>query len=83
MNNARGCLTPDAVPFEGTAATAKWLGISERQLMKSCRGRKPRIPAVWITQKIVKFHRPTIIAKFAADAGVDPEVIAKSFNTPQ
>ena len=57
---------------------AEWLGLHRRSLLKKVKGRKPIIPAFRLSRQEYRFHPRTIIAKLAADAGVDPEVIAAS-----
>lgn len=56
---------------------AQWLGMNPRVLAQKSRGRKPIIPAFRLGHRLVRFHRRTVIAKLAADAGVSPEVIQK------
>ena len=63
-----------------TEEAAKWLGLSTRALVASSKGRKAKIPAFWINQRVVRYHPRTIIAKLASDAEVAPEVIAESLN---
>ena len=61
-----------------TPAAAKWLGLSVRELLTKSKGRKAKIPAMWLNRRVVRYHPRTIIAKLAVDAGVSPEVIAAS-----
>ena len=62
-----------------TAAAAKWLKIKPRRLLADSKGPRAKIPAFWINRRLVRFHPRTIIAKFANDAGIPPEVIAAMF----
>ena len=57
---------------------ARWLRIQPRELSARSRGRNARIPAVRLNKRVIRFHPATILAKFAADAGVPVEVIAAS-----
>lgn len=63
-----------------TKDAAKWLGMRERDLRARSKGKRAKIPGFWINCQVVRFHPRTILAKLAADAGVDPEVIAASMN---
>jgi hypothetical protein len=60
------------------AQAARWLGMSRRQLMARCAGRKPAIPAIRISSRVFRFCPRIIIGKLAADAGVNPAVIASA-----
>ena len=59
-----------------------WLKMGRRQLLAKCVGRKPIIPVFRLSERSMRFHPRTIIAKLAADAGVSPEIIAASLNMP-
>ena len=59
---------------------AKWLQMSTRELLAKAQGRRAAIPGFWLNDRVVRFHPRTIIARLAADSGVDPEVIAASLN---
>jgi hypothetical protein len=61
---------------------AQWLGLTPRCLLEKSRGHRPFIPAIRDGRKFIRFHPQTILAKFAADACVSPEVIAASFQQP-
>ena len=58
---------------------AEWLQISTGVLSEQSQGRRARIPAIHITQRSVRYHPRTILAKFAAEGGVAPEIIAAAF----
>jgi hypothetical protein len=60
---------------------AQWLRMAPRKLAELSRGRRPRIPSVRISNKIVLYHPRTILAKYAEDQGVKPATIAASFST--
>ena len=55
---------------------AAWLRMQPRDLSARSRGRNPRIPCIRINQRVVRFHRGTILAKFAAEAGLGADAIA-------
>ena len=57
---------------------AAWLRQHPRILVTKTKGRRPKIPAFWENQRVVRFHPRTILAKLAADAGVPSEVVAAS-----
>jgi hypothetical protein len=52
-----------------------WLKMNKKDLAIRSKGRKPKIPAFWFNERVVRFNPRTVIAKLAADAGVDPAVI--------
>lgn len=54
---------------------AEWLRMSVPGLRLKCRGRKPAIPVFRLNARVWLFHPRTILAKLAADAGVEPEVL--------
>lgn len=58
---------------------ANWLGLHPRILASKIKGRRPHVPVWNPNQQIIRFHPRTILAKFAADAGVPLEVVAASF----
>ena len=58
---------------------AQWLGMGKREVALRSRGKRATIPAVWINDRVVRFHPRTILAKFAAQSGVSLNVIAASF----
>jgi hypothetical protein len=58
---------------------AAWLRLNRRDLSEKSRGRRAVIPAIRVNRKVIRFHPRTILAKFAADAGVPLEVIAASY----
>ena len=62
-----------------TPEAAKWLKMSERELLAKAQGRRATIPGFWLNSRLVRFNPRIIIAKLAAEAGVAPEVIAAAF----
>lgn len=63
-----------------TAQAALWLQMTERELLAKSKGRKAKIPAMWLNGRVVRYHPRTILAKLATDAGVPVEIIAASFS---
>lgn len=57
---------------------AAWLKLNARALAAKSKGRRASVPAIWLNSRVVRFHPRTIVAKFAAEAGVPFEVIAAS-----
>ena len=58
---------------------SKWLRMNKEDVSARSKGRKPKIPGVWFNRRVVRFHPRTVLAKFAADAGVEPAVIGAMF----
>lgn len=59
---------------------SEWLRMNTDDLAARSKGRKPKIPGFWFNQRVVRFNPRTVIAKLAADAGVEPAVIAAMFS---
>ena len=72
-------LNLDDVPFAfrmlKLEQAAKWMQMNTDDFAARSKGRKPKIPSAWFNQRVPRFNPLTIIAKLAADAGVEPEVI--------
>jgi hypothetical protein len=66
-----------------TSEAAKWLKINPHQLLNDSKGKDAKIPGFWLSERIIRFHPRTIIAKLAHDAGLPPEVIAAMFGLKQ
>lgn len=79
---SQACRPVNAVPFLDRWLTlqeaAEWLQMSPEKLSAHSKGRRARIPGVWINARVVRFHPRTVIAKLADEAGVSPEVISGS-----
>lgn len=59
---------------------AQWLQMSERELAAKSLGLRPKVPAFRVgSQRTIRYHPRTILAKFAKDAGLPLEVVAASF----
>lgn len=58
---------------------AAWLKMSKAELSEKSNGLRPVIPAFKLSERMVRFHPRTILAKLARDAGVPLETIAASF----
>ena len=58
---------------------AAWLRIERHALSRKSSGRRAAIPAIRNGRSFIRFHPRTVLAKFAHDAGLSPEVIAASF----
>lgn len=71
--------SPDLDEMLPLDEAASWLRMTPDVLMGKTKGHRPLIPAFKLNQRVIRFHPRTVIAKLAADAGVDPEVIAASF----
>ena len=56
-----------------------WLRLNERDLSEKSRGRRAVVPAVRLNRKVLRFHPRTILAKFASEAGLSPELIGAAF----
>lgn len=65
-------LTPDQA--------ADWLQVSRADLLDKSKGLRPQIPVARIGHKTLRYSPRIIIAHFAADCGVLPEIIAASLN---
>jgi hypothetical protein len=55
---------------------ADWLGITRAELRKKSRGTRPRIPCFRLGRKTVRYSPRVILAKLAADSGVEKQIIA-------
>ena len=55
---------------------AKWLKMSEREVLAKSKGRSPKIAAYWLNRRVVRFHPRAIIAKMAKDNGAPLEFIS-------
>lgn len=62
-----------------TPEAAQWLKLNPRVLLAESQGENPKIPAIRINERVIRFNRRIILAKFAHDAGLPPEVIAAAF----
>jgi len=62
---------------------ARWLRLRPRDVAAKARGLRPKIPAIRLGRKTLRFHPRTILAKFAADAGVPLAVVQASFSAPK
>jgi hypothetical protein len=58
---------------------SQFIGLNKTKITPHTKGRNPKIPAIWINERVVRFHPRTVLAKFAADAGVRMEIIAASY----
>lgn len=54
---------------------AELLRISKAALLAKSKGKRARIPAIWLNQRLVRYHLPTVISKMAADSGLSYEII--------
>lgn len=45
---------------------AAWLRLPMRKVSRMTKGRRPLLPACWVNQRVVRFHRPTVIAALAS-----------------
>ncbi len=61
---------------------AKWLKMSQRQLLAESKGKGAKIPGFWLNRRVVRFHPRTIITSFARDTGLTPDFIAAMFGEP-
>lgn len=62
---------------------SEWLRMNSDNLAARSQGHKPKIPGFWFNERVVRFNPRTVIAKLAADAGVEPAVIAAMFSISQ
>lgn len=58
---------------------AKWLKLSEREVLAKSKGRSPKIAAYWINKRVVRFHPRAILAKMALDNGAPVEFVGAMF----
>lgn len=69
----------DDVPFAfrmlKLKQASKWMQMNTDALAARSKGRKPKIPAAWFNPRLPRYNPLMIIAKFAADAGLEPAVI--------
>lgn len=59
---------------------AKWMGVSKRVVLDACKGRRPVIPCVRLNERVLLFHRPTVLLAWARAAGVP--ATAADFQSP-
>lgn len=57
---------------------AAWLRLTPERVSLLSKGPRPMIPACWINQRLVRFHKPTIIAQLT-----DPERALALFRSPR
>lgn len=62
---------------------AQWLKMKPRRLLAHAKGANPKIPGIWINERVVLFNPRTIITKFAHDSGMSPELVAAMFGLNQ
>ncbi|MCP5525162.1 MAG: hypothetical protein H7A46_26865 [Verrucomicrobiales bacterium] len=55
---------------------AAWLRLTPAKVSLLSKGPRPAIPACWINARLVRFHKPTVIAQLT-----DPERALKAFGT--
>jgi len=58
---------------------AKWLKLSEREVLAKSKGRSPKIAAYWINSRVVRWHPRAVLAKMAKDNGLPAELISSMF----
>jgi len=56
--------------FMSLEQAAQWLGKTPEWVAKNSKGRGAPIPATWINDRVVYFHRETILSAFAKRAGL-------------
>lgn len=44
------------------AECAAWLRLPARKVSQLSKGARPRVRAFWVNRRVVRFHRPTVIA---------------------
>lgn len=62
-----------------TSEAAQWLKINSKQLLTDSKGKNAKIPGFWFSDRVVRFHPRSILAKLAHDAGLSPLLIAAMF----
>jgi hypothetical protein len=63
MSASSEMLTPEQM--------AQWLGVSKRTILDACAGRRPVIPCVRLNERVVRFHKPTVLLAWAKAAGLN------------
>lgn len=59
------------------------IGVEPRQLCKYSQGRNPKIPAIRISAKVVRYHIRSVLAKLALDSGLSIELVGAMFGGVQ
>lgn len=52
------------------AECAAWLRMTPRKLARLSKGPRPLVPGRWFNQRVVRFHKPTVVAQLT-----DPEQV--------
>lgn len=58
---------------------AKWMQMSKVELLSKSKGRRPVVPNIRLSERMIRYVPRVIIAKLSVEGGVSMEVIAASF----